>query len=62
MFSVAGSIFDWDFFFTHRKARLFVAILNRDGVRIFYALLGLLLIVAGVVRLLNVPLLFVLGI
>ncbi len=53
-FSMLGAIFDWDFFMNARKARLMVAILTRNGARIFYALLGLALLVFGVMGTLGI--------
>ena len=42
-FSILASIFNWDFFFENRKARIFVNLFGRKGSRIFYSVLGLLL-------------------
>lgn len=47
IFSICGAAFDWDFFINSRKARFFVAILGRNGTRIFYALLGGLITILG---------------
>ncbi len=44
VFALAGSICNWDWFMNARKARFMVAILTRNGARIFYALLGLALL------------------
>jgi Immunity protein 17 len=46
-FTLAGSLKNWDWFFNNRRARLIVAIFGRNGARIFYGLLGGLLIVGG---------------
>lgn len=43
IFTILASIFNWDFFFENRKAKLFMSILGRTGSRIFYAILGLVL-------------------
>jgi hypothetical protein len=48
VFTLCGALFDWDWFMNHRKARLFVALLTRTGARVFYALLGSVLIVLGI--------------
>ena len=48
IFSICGAAFDWDWFINSRKARFFVAILGRTGARIFYGILGLVIIVIGV--------------
>lgn len=47
-FALCGAGFNWDWFMMHRKARFMTAILTRTGARIFYALLGIALIVFGV--------------
>jgi len=47
-FSLAGAIFDWDWFINSRRARLFVSIFGRTGARIFYGILGLFLIGLGI--------------
>lgn len=41
LFSLIGSLLNWDFFYNHRKARRFVNVLGRTGARIFYAILGI---------------------
>ncbi len=46
-FSLAGAIFDWDWFMNNRRARLFVNLFGRTGARIFYAGLGIFLIGLG---------------
>jgi hypothetical protein len=38
------ALFDWDWFFASRKARRIVALLGRQGTRVFYGLLGCLLL------------------
>jgi small neutral amino acid transporter SnatA (MarC family) len=47
IFTIAASIFNWDFFFEDRKAYIFVKIFGRQGARIFYSLLGLALFYVG---------------
>jgi len=47
LFSICGAAFDWDFFINSRKARFFVSTFGRTGARIFYALLGLVIVVMG---------------
>lgn len=42
-FPIVAAWRDWDWFFNHRKARLFVAMFGRSGARIFYAFLGFVL-------------------
>lgn len=47
-FSLAGAIFNWDWFMNNRRARFFVGIFGRQGARIFYAILGFFLIGLGI--------------
>ncbi|MCB0509548.1 MAG: immunity 17 family protein [Chitinophagales bacterium] len=44
LFSIISSIFNWNFFFENSRAYFFVKIFGRNGARIFYSLLGALLI------------------
>ena len=46
LFTVAGGVFDWDWFIGHWKARLFVKMFGHNGARIFYIVFGLT--IAGV--------------
>ena len=48
IFAIAGAVCDWDWFMNARKARFVVALLTRNGARIFYGLLGAGLAVLGV--------------
>jgi hypothetical protein len=41
IFSIAGGVFDWDWFLGHWKSRLFLKLFGRRGARIFYIVLGL---------------------
>lgn len=41
LFCVLACLFDWDFFFENRKARLFVSLFGRQGARVFYTIFGL---------------------
>jgi immunity protein 17 of polymorphic toxin system len=47
IFTLCGAGFDWEWFMNHRKARLFVMLFGRMGARIFYGILGLVLVVMG---------------
>lgn len=47
IFSITAVLGNWDWFMNHRKARFFIAILGRTGTRIFYGILGTLLLVLG---------------
>ncbi|MDR2811160.1 MAG: immunity 17 family protein [Tannerellaceae bacterium] len=46
--SLAAAIFNFDWFFQSRKAATFVHWLGRNGARLFYGLLGIALISAGI--------------
>lgn len=48
LFSVLAGVSNWDFFFNSRKARLWIRLFGRGGARIFYILLGVLIIVLGI--------------
>ncbi|MDR1880600.1 MAG: immunity 17 family protein [Tannerellaceae bacterium] len=48
LFSLVASIGNFDWYFSSRKASGIVQWFGRTGARIFYGLLGLLLIVCGV--------------
>jgi len=47
LFTMAGGLFDWDWFMKSRRAWLFVKLLGRTGARILYVLLGLGFIILG---------------
>lgn len=42
-FTVLGAVMDWDWFMNSRRARFFVMIFGRTGARIFYGILGLII-------------------
>ncbi len=48
LFAIAGGLFDWEWFMTNRKAWVFVKLLGRNGARIFYCILGFVVVVLGV--------------
>ena len=48
IFTVAGGVFDWDWFMGHWKSRLFVKMFGRRGARLFYIVLGLVIAGTGV--------------
>lgn len=48
-FALISSIFNFNWYFNSRKAAGIVSTFGRTGARIFYGLLGLALIVAGIV-------------
>lgn len=48
LFTICGAGFDWDWFMNNRRAWIFVTMFGRNGARVFYGLLGTVLIVLGV--------------
>lgn len=42
MIAVAGAVCDWDWFMHSRRVRVFILLLGRDGARVFYASVGLI--------------------
>ena len=48
LFSIAGAVFNWDWFMENSRARFFVQVFGRDGARVFYVTLGLFLIIMGI--------------
>ena len=47
VFTIAAAILDWDWFFKNHKARFFVDALGRNGARVFYVVLGAVLLFLG---------------
>jgi len=47
LFIIAAALLDWDWFFNHWRAALFVRLFGRNGARIFYVVLGALLLFLG---------------
>lgn len=43
LFSIAGGLFDWEWFMTNYRAAVFVRLVGRTGTRMLYILLGLFL-------------------
>lgn len=54
VFSICGAWMDWDWFMLSRKSRFMVGLLGRKGARIFYGLLGIVVIVLGVLFILGI--------
>lgn len=52
--SLMASVFNWEWFFTAQNSQFIVRTLGRNKSRIFYAILGLAMIVAGVYFFLSV--------
>lgn len=42
-FAILASIFNWNFFFEHSKTKTFGKLFERNGTRIFYSIVGLIL-------------------
>lgn len=47
VFSSSAAAFNWDWYFKLQKSRWLVSLCGRTGARVFYAILGLGLIVLG---------------
>lgn len=47
VFAILGAVMDWEWFMTHRRARVLVRLFGRNGARVFYGLLGTALVVLG---------------
>jgi hypothetical protein len=41
LFTLAGAVFDWDWYMNNHRARLVVRLIGRTGARVFYSLIGL---------------------
>jgi hypothetical protein len=48
LFVLAGSAFNWDWYWERRRTQLWVDLFGRTGARIFYAALGAVVLVGGV--------------
>ena len=48
LFVLAGSAFNWDWYWGRRRTQVWVDLFGRTGARIFYAILGLAVLVGGV--------------
>jgi len=47
VFTFVCAAFDFDWFMNHRKAKLFVNVMGRDGARVFYMVIGAVIAVGG---------------
>lgn len=52
--SLMASVFNWEWFFTAQNSQFIVRTLGRNKSRIFYAILGLAMIAAGIYFFLSV--------
>ncbi len=48
IFSIAGALFNWNWFMNNTRARGIVGLLGREGARIFYGVLGVFLLITGI--------------
>lgn len=48
-FSIVCAAKNYEWFFTHRKADTFVGIFGRNGARIFYAIIGICMIICSII-------------
>ena len=53
LFTMAGSMLNWNWFFNSSRARLIVAIFGRQGARIVYGILGILIIIFGILAMIS---------
>ncbi len=52
-YTIIAAYLDWDWFFRHHRARPIVGLFGRQGARVFYILLGGLLVGMGACLLLS---------
>ncbi|MDQ7826587.1 MAG: immunity 17 family protein [Candidatus Eremiobacteraeota bacterium] len=48
LFSICGALFNWEWYFNHRKARALVKLIGRPMARVFYFIIGAALVTLGV--------------
>lgn len=48
LFSLISSLKNWDFFMNNHKAQFWIKLFGRKGARIFYSVIGLILIIIGI--------------
>ena len=48
IFSICGAVFDWEWFMGSSRAWLFVKVFGRTGARLFYTLVGAIIVTIGV--------------
>lgn len=54
LLAILAALFNWDWFFTANNTQFIVNNVGRGGARVFYIVLGLMMIVTGVYFFLNV--------
>jgi len=45
---IIAAVFDWDWFMNHSRSRLFVDLFGREGARLFYGVLGCIIIALSI--------------
>ena len=53
IFSIAGALFNWDWFMNNSRARGIVDRLGREGARVFYGLLGVFVLILSILMALS---------
>ena len=48
LFAIAGGLRDWPWFWNSRRAKTAIHLFGPHGARVFYVLLGVVLILAGI--------------
>ena len=48
LFVMASAVKNWDWYFNHRRACFIAMIFGRQGARIFYGIIGVVLVLFGV--------------
>jgi hypothetical protein len=49
LFTIAGAALDWDWFMENRRVRVFTSFLGRNGGRVLYVGLGVVIIVLALI-------------
>ncbi|MCW5606078.1 MAG: immunity 17 family protein [Burkholderiales bacterium] len=47
VFTIVAAAADWNWFMEHHKARFFVNIMGRNGTRVFYIILGIVITIGA---------------
>lgn len=53
IFCLLAAIFDWVWWFSSRRARVFVDLLSREGARVFYGIFGVIFILVSIGFMMN---------
>ena len=49
IFSIVCAVFDFNWFINNHRAKVFVKLFKRNGARVFYIILGIVLCILGIV-------------